>query len=124
MFEVFSGGRMRAPLQAALAKEARRLDLLVTRSAQLLFAGTTLAGVVVALAVSHDAGIALAGASALYLVWATIQGHFYSRCVDSRAVQASAAIGAGALPWVFMLGLTLTEGAAYALTSWVPPLLY
>jgi eukaryotic-like serine/threonine-protein kinase len=121
---VFDGGHMRAPLDAALANESRRLDLLVTRGAQLLFGCTTLVGVVIAVAVSRTVGFAVGGASALYLLWATVQAWFYSRGVDSPFLRASAAIGAGALPWVFMLGLAATEGADYALASWVPPLFY
>jgi serine/threonine-protein kinase len=124
MLEVFSDGRMRAPLDAALAREAARLDLLVTRTAQVLFGSAALAGVVIALTASRDVGIALAGASALYLVWSTVMAFFYSRGVDSPMLHASAAMGAGVVPWVFMLGLAFTEGAAYALASWVPPLLF
>jgi hypothetical protein len=124
MWEVFSAGRMRAPLDAALANEGRRLDMLITRSAQLLFGGAMLLGVVLALTTSRDVGATMAAASALYLAWATMMGRLVTRGVDVQIVQVSAAIGSGAVPWVFMLGLTFTEGAAYALASWVPPLLY
>ena len=60
------GGRFRPELDATLAKEARRLDLLVTRSSQLLFGGFTIVGVIIALTTSRDVGVAVGGASALY----------------------------------------------------------
>jgi serine/threonine-protein kinase len=124
MFGLPSGGGMRAQLRAALAQESRRLNLLVNRIAQLIFAGGTLAGLVIAVAVSRQVGLATAGASALYLIVLTLLSHLYERGGDSPMLHAITAISEGSMPWVYALWLTFSRGAGFALASWIPPLLF
>src|SRR5579884_2614324 len=124
MFELLAAGRMRAPLDAALAREVRRADVLVARTAQVLFAGGVLAGVGIALATSREVGSAIAGASVLYLAFATVMSILFSRGVDTPAVYVFDTIGASSVPWVYLVALAITDGPADALSSWVPPLLY
>jgi hypothetical protein len=64
--DISPAGAFAPELDATLANEARRLDLLVTRSSQLLFGGFTIVGVIIALTTSRDVGVAVGDASALY----------------------------------------------------------
>jgi serine/threonine-protein kinase len=124
MFELLSGGRMRAELRVALAQESRRLNLLVNRIAQLIFGCCTLAGLVVAVVISRQFGFAVAGASALYFVASTLLARLYERGGDGPIVHAVTAISESTMPWVYALWLTFSKGAGFALASWIPPLLF
>jgi serine/threonine-protein kinase len=115
---------MRLELRAALAQESRRLDLLVNRVAQVVFGGGALAGVMIALVVSRPVGLSFAAASALYFVASTVLAHFYERGTDRPILHAATAVMEGTMPWVFTLWMTLSRGAGFALSSWIPPLLY
>lgn len=124
MFEVLSGGRMRAELRAALAQEARRLNLLVNRIAQLVFGAFTIAGVIIALVVARRFGLAVTAASALYFVGATVLARRYERGGDGPTLLAVMAISESTMPWVYALFLTFSKGAGFALASWIPPFLF
>jgi serine/threonine-protein kinase len=124
MFDLLSARRMRAELRVALAQESRRLNLLVNRVAQLTFGGGTLAGLAIAVAISRPFGLAVAGASAVYLASSTLLARFYARGSDGPIVHAVTALSESSMPWVYALWLTLSKGAGFALASWIPPFLF
>ncbi len=118
------GVRLRADLDAALATEIRRLDLLVARVSQVLYAGAIVAGLAVALGASRGLGLSIASVSAAYLVSKVFLVRVLLHGSLDRASRFVTSIVDSTVPWVFALGLALTQGPAYALSSWVPPLLF
>lgn len=115
---------MRAELDAALSTEFRRLDLMVARVSQVLYAVVIVAGLGVALGASAALGLSLASVATVYLVSKTLLARTLAQGPLSLAGRVVTSVVDSTVPWVFALGLALTEGPAYALASWVPPLLF
>ena len=117
-------GVMRAELDAALASEIRRLDVLVARVSQFMYAGAIVTGLGVALTTSRALGLSLAVVSVVYLAWYTALARLLAGPGGGPRLRIATTVVDSTVPWVFALGLAWTEGAAYALSSWVPPLLF
>ena len=117
-------GPLRAPLDAALEQEILRIELRIAqvwRSLGLLGIALSL---FLGLRASH--GLVLwgsAGAGA-YLAWFSVVVHRLQSGRATRGFRVATSIAEGAGPWVFLVVLAHTEGPAYALGSWVPPLLF
>ena len=117
-------GPLRAPLDAALEQEILRIELRIAqvwRSLGLLGIALSL---FLGLRASH--GLVLwgsAGAGA-YLAWFSVVVHRLRSGRATRGFRVATSIAEGAGPWVFLVVLAHTEGPAYALGSWVPPLLF
>jgi serine/threonine-protein kinase len=117
-------GRLRDPLDAALSKEILRLDIVVARVSQALYLGGLVISIGLALSGNGVLGALYALVCATYLAWYVGLARAYSRTGGSAALRASAAIVDSTVPWVFATALVVGEGAEYALSSWIPPLLY
>jgi serine/threonine-protein kinase len=117
-------GSIRPPLAAALDAELRRLDQRVTQAFCMLFAAGVVGSVAVAVTFSRSLGIACAVANLLLaLPFASA-----ARSLATRPLSRIAALGLAtteaALPWLFLGVLIFTQGAAYALASWLPPMVF
>ena len=113
---------LRAPLEDALASEVLRLQGSIARVWVLLSAVGVLGGVVLALTVARSLGIATAALGAAVCAFFAWGARRASRGV--RTNPALLAVVEGALPWMFLLVLAGTQGAAYAIASWVPPMMF
>jgi serine/threonine-protein kinase len=117
-------GSLRAPLDAALEKEIARIELRIAE----VWRGMSLLGVVLALflGLRGSPGLAIWGTAcaALFFVWFTVVARRLGAGEASPALRVSTSFLEGASPWIFLAVLAHTEGPAYALGSWVPPLLF
>ena len=115
---------LRAPLAEALSVELHQLELLTVRVWQVFGAVGLIAGLVMSVTLKRELGLGCAITSAAFLTWFLVLGRKLDRgAVGTRARLASSVIEA-TIPWVFTMVLVLTEGADYALASWVPPMLF
>ena len=116
---------IRAELAEALDSELRQLDLRVAQAWCLLCAGGVVGGLGVAFAgISRSLGVVCAFASAAMLVPFGAAAFVLRRRALPRPL-ARALIGLEALlPWSFLALLVVTQGPAYALASWLPPMIF
>jgi eukaryotic-like serine/threonine-protein kinase len=117
-------GSLRHPLENALDRELRRLERTIIRAwLALSLVGVVLA-LVLAVTVSKRLGFAMAAmGAALVAVFAISDRVVRVRPLGKRSSLLLVAIEA-VVPWAFFAVLQLSQGAAYALASWVPPLLF
>lgn len=115
---------LRAPLDAALGEELERLELMITRVWVFFFAACVVGALVYALTVSRPLGIAAAGGAAVLLAWFAVVHELMRRGIAPRALPAISTVVEGAIPWVSLWLEVYVRGAAYALGSWVAPMLY
>jgi eukaryotic-like serine/threonine-protein kinase len=115
---------MRQPLDEALSIEIGRLELLICRVWQVLGA----VGFVGGLVLYATSGMIMAAwcalAAVLFLGWYTLEAAFRRRGESPRWMQRGTVVVESTSPWLFMVLITLTQGPAYALGSWVPPLIW
>lgn len=62
--------------------------------------------------------------SAAFLAWFVVQGMLLARGRGSRALRVATTVIESTVPWAFLLVLGAIHGPAYALGSWVPPLVF
>ncbi len=114
---------LRPPLDRALGDQIRELDVTLCKAYRILGVGGVLAGLFVGAGIHLALGYALAGLSALAFVWFTIEERWLSGPRGELALRVGTAIEA-ALPAAFLVAVALTQGPAYALGSFVLPMLY
>ncbi|HTJ84365.1 MAG TPA: serine/threonine-protein kinase [Polyangiaceae bacterium] len=115
---------VRAPLEQALEEQIRRLELVYARVWQAL-AGLGLAGgLIYSLGEGGRLGQLAAATSGVFLCWYTAYAYLLGRGKDIGRLPLVAGILEGLLPWIFLIVVTTTQGAEYALGSWLPPLVY
>lgn len=114
---------VRAPLDEALDHEVRKLDLVVARMWQVLAGFGVLGGVLVFAVLELPQGKPLSAICVIGVIWFTVQRIWLTRPSASLAVVLNAAFEA-VLPSVFLFAIARTQGAAYALGSYVPPMIY
>jgi serine/threonine-protein kinase len=118
-------GSLRAQLDVALGEEIARFELRIAE----VWQATGALGIALALFLGLRGmgdGLALWGtlSVAAYLVWFTVVAWRLRRGRGTSALRVATSIVESSLPWVFLGVLTRTQGAPYALGSWVPPLLF
>jgi len=117
-------GTLREPLGVALEEQVDRLQLVTIRCWQ----GVTLLGLfvaaVTAVTVSRPLGQWCALAALGFFTFFSAQGLALRRRRGGKALATAGTIAEGSMPWVFLLVIALVQGPAYALGSWVPPLLF
>ena len=114
---------VRAPLDEALEGEIRQLDLTLARMWQVLAASLVVAGLAVHLFMAVPAGLAVASISLLGGAWFSLQRVWLRRPSARFAVVANGVVE-GLLPSAFLLAIAVTQGPAFALGSYVPPLIF
>jgi eukaryotic-like serine/threonine-protein kinase len=117
-------GVIRKPLDEALQAEIAGLDLLICRLWQILGLIGVLGGLCIYLALELRMGLFCSACSLVYLAWFSIEASRRKRGPLPRWLRLASVVVEGTMPWSFMLLLTYTQGAAYALGSWVPPMLF
>jgi eukaryotic-like serine/threonine-protein kinase len=115
---------MHAPHRVALTAELERFERLIHRIWQILTAAGAVTGVIYALAVSRPLGLGCAATSAVFLIWFVLIGHLYDSGQAARPFMIANTLVEATIPWAFLLVITFTKGADYALASWVPPFLF
>jgi serine/threonine-protein kinase len=115
---------IRHPLENALDRELRRMERVIVRAWLILSASGVVLALVIAVTVSRRLGFTMAAMGAMLVALFGISNRLLaSRPLGKRSSPVSFAIE-GIVPWAFFAALALTQGAAYALASWVPPLLF
>jgi serine/threonine-protein kinase len=115
---------LRAPLAEALSVELHHLELLTVRVWQVFGAVGLIAGLVMAVTVSRELGLGCATACSVFLSWFVWLGRKLERGSISERARLVSTILEATIPWVFTVVIVLTQGADYALASWVPPMLF
>lgn len=114
---------LRAPLDAALAEQLEQLEQITVRVLQLL-TGTGVGYALVISRLSSRLGFATAANCAFLFVWFSLYGFLLARRRVSRALRVANVVIEGTLPWQFFIAISVSEGAVYALSSWVPPMMF
>ncbi|NUP08328.1 MAG: serine/threonine protein kinase [Polyangiaceae bacterium] len=114
---------VRAPLDEALESEIRKLDVALARMWQVL-AGVGIGfGLLVYFVWDLPQGVACSGICVVGLSWFTALRVWLRRPSAQIAILLNAMFEA-LLPSVFLLAIGLTQGAAYALGSYVSPMIF
>jgi serine/threonine protein kinase len=115
---------IRHPLENALDRELRRMERVIVRAWLALSVMGVVGALVIAVAISRRLGLTMAAMSVgIVALFALSHALLERRPLGKRSSPVSFAIE-GVVPWAFFAALALTQGAAYALASWVPPLLF
>ena len=117
-------GQLREPLQEALSEEIVRLERVTVRIWQFMYLVGILIALTIAATIAPVLGLWCAMAAAGYLGWFLLYGYLIRREPPRRSLRVVATIVDGTMPWIFTIVLVFTEGAEYALSSWVPPMLF
>ncbi|MEZ4296966.1 MAG: hypothetical protein R3B70_18520 [Polyangiaceae bacterium] len=112
------------PLEAALRGELSRLETTTLSVWQIFGVIGVVYGGVVGLTVSRGLGITSAVAAAAFVLAFTVVGRRMRRAPERAGPRIAIACLEGAIPWVFAAIVVETQGATYALGSWVPPMLF
>lgn len=117
--------RFREPLAAALRVELHRFDRTVARLWQIVATVGMLAGVIYAITpIATSLALASSAVAAVYLAWFSILGHLLNRGPASTLLRTTTVFIEATIPWAYTIVLIVTQGAEYALGSWVPPMLF
>ncbi|HEY1956944.1 MAG TPA: serine/threonine-protein kinase [Polyangiaceae bacterium] len=115
---------LRKPLENAIDVELRRVERSIARAWVVLAAAATVLSLVVAATIARRLGLVMAAINAgLTVVFVGAARWVDRRPVDRRTPLVVVAFE-GAMPWVFFVALAFTQGAPYALASWIPPLVF
>jgi len=115
---------IRHPLENALDRELRRMERVIVRAWLVLSLIGVILALVIASTVAPRLGLTMAAmGAALVGLFGFSHWLLIRRPPGQRSSPISFAIE-GVVPWAFFAALALSQGAAYALASWVPPLLF
>ncbi len=117
-------GPIRRPLDDALQAEIGRLELLVSKCWLLLGVIGIVGGSLVYAVMGLVMGAWCAVTSAALMPWFMVDVWHRQRGGPARWLQVGNVIVESAIPWAFMLVIAYTQGPAYALGSWVPPMAF
>ncbi|MBK7580674.1 MAG: serine/threonine protein kinase [Myxococcales bacterium] len=112
------------PYVAAVAAGLDRLERVLIRVWQIVSLLGIVAGLIYAAFISRPLGFACATGSSLFLIWFVVAGHLADRGEAPAFLPHLNAFIEALVPWVFMLAVSASKGADYALASWVPPFLF
>jgi eukaryotic-like serine/threonine-protein kinase len=117
-------GAIRTPLHAALSDEIARVEVRIAQVWQVL----ALVGVAYALflGLPRSPRLAVWGtvAAAPLLVWFAIVAWRIQHGYGTTRLRIASAVVESAIPWICLTVVIVTQGPAYALGSWVPPLFF
>jgi serine/threonine-protein kinase len=117
-------GGLRAALGEALSAELLRLELLAARAWQTLSLLGVIGSIILSFTVSRSLGVGGAITSACFFSWFTFAASRLARGEASPLVVGGTSLVEVMGPWVFATVLVQTQGTAYALGSWVPPMIH
>lgn len=119
---------IRHPLENALDRELRRMERVIVRAWLAVSAIGVILALVIAATVAPRLGLVMAAmGSSLVLLFVFSHWLLMRRPVGKRSSRISSFgsfVIEGVVPWAFFGALALSQGAAYALASWIPPLLF
>jgi serine/threonine-protein kinase len=114
---------LRAQLDAALEEQIARIELRIAE----VWRGLAMLGIGLSLflGIRGSSSLVVWGTlvSGIYLVWFIVVARLLRLGRGTRRLRLATSVLEGAAPWLFTALLAYTEGPAYALGSWVPPLL-
>jgi serine/threonine-protein kinase len=115
---------IRHPLENALDRELRRMERVIVRAWLVLSLAGIVLALVLAATVAPRLGLTMAAmGAALSILFGLSYALLNRRPLGKRTSPVSFAIE-GVVPWAFFAVLAISQGAAYALASWVPPMLF
>ncbi|MCO4747961.1 MAG: serine/threonine protein kinase [Proteobacteria bacterium] len=112
------------PLWNALESSTADLERLMARTDQVVAGGSILLSLYAAVAISPFLGVTLAALSAVYFVYFSVSAALLSRGHGFAALRWSNPLVEITVPGTALIGIAMSEGPAYALGSWVPPMLF
>ena len=116
-------GSLRAPLDAALGEQIAGAQFRIAQ----VWQGLSVLGIGLSLFLGlHSPGLAIWGtaAASVFVIWFTFVARRLRAGRGTALLRVVTALVESALPWIFLAIIAHTEGAAYALGSWVPPLVF
>lgn len=115
---------IREPLGAALEVEVRRIDLWIARVWQVLALICVGLALWFAAVVSRAIGFSFAVVSLVFVGWFSLVHWLLQHQRGGRWLPFVSTVVESSMPWIGLMLLTVAQGAAYALGSWVPPLVF
>ena len=115
---------MRAGFGDALSAELSRLELIAARGWQAISVAGFFGGLVLAATFSAPFGLGATAVSAVYLGWFSFAASRFAKGEGGGLLALGTLALEIAAPWAFALMMVFTQGAGYALGSWVPPMLF
>jgi eukaryotic-like serine/threonine-protein kinase len=112
------------PLETALDTELRRIELFIAYTWLVLCAIGTVGALVVAATISPRLGLTLAPICAITAVFFLAAARWVGRRPVAKRTPLVIVSVEAMLPWAYFAALFFAQGAAYALSSWIPPLLF
>jgi serine/threonine-protein kinase len=113
-----------AQIHVALDDELRRLERITVRILAIMSLVGVLLGLGVGVALRTRFGFVQGGFSVLTAAWFLAYGRALDRARVGRGLRLAEALIESALPWTSTLLVVSSQGAVYALGSWVPPVLF
>jgi serine/threonine-protein kinase len=115
---------MRAGFGAALNAELTRLDHIAARGWQAIALAGVFGALVLALTISKPFGLGAGAVAAVYLGWFSFAASRFAKGESTPLLMFGTLAFEVVAPWAFALQMVFTQSAAYALSSWVPPMLF
>ena len=100
------------------------MDRVIVRAWLALAASGVVLALVLAATVSRRLGLAMAAMGGMLVVLFAVSDRVLRDRPLGKRSPAVVVVIEGLVPWAFFAVLEVTQGAAYALASWVPPLLF
>ncbi len=114
----------RRALENAVDAELRRVERSIARAWVILATAATVFALVVAATIAPRLGLVLAAINAALTVLFALAAKWVDHRPLTKRTPIVMAVVEGAMPWMFFVALALTQGAPYALASWIPPLVF
>jgi len=115
---------IRHPLENALDRELRRMERVIVRAWLVLSLVGVILALVIAATVTAKLGLTMAAMGATLVGLFALSHVLLNRRSPGKRSSPISFVIEGVVPWAFFAALALSQGAAYALASWVPPLLF
>jgi len=116
-------GGLRAPLEAAISAELKRVDVALLRVYRAFCVFGMLIGGAIAASASRGLGFGIFASGVVGFVWTLVAVRLVSHGARLGMVRALMGVVDALIPWALELMLVYSEGADFALGSWIPPTL-
>jgi hypothetical protein len=118
------GGALRTPLKAALGDEIARIEVRIAQVWQLLALVCIAFSLYLGLRTSPRLALWGSILSAVLFGWFSLVWWVMKHGYAGARLRVASATVESTIPWICLGMLALVEGPAYAIGSWVPPLLF
>lgn len=112
------------PLETALDTELRRIERFIAYTWATLCAIGTVGALLVAATISTRLGLTMTALCVPTLLFFLVAARWVERRPITKRTPFIVTAFEATMPWAFFAALFFTQGAAYALSSWIPPLLF